>query len=63
MRFSPPLDATNLLLSSSQREMPELLPRRVTTILVVDDNPDNALLMRELLTSRGYEVVVALQVE
>ena len=63
MRFSPPLDATNLLLSSSQREMPELLPRRVTSILVVDDNPDNALLMRELLTSRGYEVVVALQVE
>src|SRR5690349_22274389 len=63
MRFSPPLDATNLLLSSTQREMPELLPRRVTTILVVDDNPDNALLMRELLTSRGYEVVVALQVE
>ena len=63
MRFPPPLDATNLLLSSSQREMPELLPRRVATILVVDDNPDNALLMRELLTSRGYEVVVALQVE
>jgi cyclic di-GMP phosphodiesterase len=63
MRFSPPLDATNLLLSSSQREMPELLPRRVAIILVVDDNADNALLMRELLTSRGYEVVVALQVE
>lgn len=63
MRFSPPLDATNLLLSSSQREMPELLPRRVATILVVDDNADNALLMRELLTGKGYEVVVALQVE
>jgi putative two-component system response regulator len=63
MRFSPPLDATNLLLSSSHGEMPELLPRRVATILVVDDNPDNALLMRELLTGKGYEVVVALQVE
>lgn len=63
MRFSPPLDATNLLLSSSQREMPELLPRRIPSILVVDDNPDNALLMRELLASRGYEVIVALQVE
>ena len=63
MRFSPPLDATNLLLSSSQGEMPELLPRRIATILVVDDNADNALLMRELLTGRGYEVVVALQVE
>jgi len=63
MRFSPPLDATNLLLSSSHGEMPELLPRRIATILVVDDNADNALLMRELLTGRGYEVVVALQVE
>ena len=63
MRFSPPLDATNLLLSSSHGEMPELLPRRIATILVVDDNADNALLMRELLTGKGYEVVVALQVE
>ncbi len=63
MRSSPPLDATNLLLSSSQGEMPELLPRRTATILVVDDNADNALLMRELLTGKGYEVVVALQVE
>lgn len=63
MKFSPPLDATNLLLSSSHPEMPEILPRRTTTILVVDDNADNALLMRELLTTKGYEVVVALQVE
>jgi cyclic di-GMP phosphodiesterase len=63
MRYFPPPDATNLSLSSSQREMPELLPRRTATILVVDDNADNALLMRELLTGKGYEVVVALQVE
>jgi len=63
MRFPPPLDATNLQLSSSQGEMTEVLRRRVATILVVDDNADNALLMRELLTSKGYEVMVALHVE
>ena len=31
--------------------------RRAQRVLVVDDNPDNVLLMRELLTARGYEVV------
>jgi putative two-component system response regulator len=44
--------------------MPEIhLSKRAPTILVVDDNADNAHLMRELLVSRGYEVVVALHVE
>jgi putative two-component system response regulator len=33
--------------------------RRSPLILVVDDNPDNTLLMRELLTSRGYRVNTA----
>jgi putative two-component system response regulator len=37
--------------------MGEVSPRRRSPrILVVDDNPDNALLMSELLSSRGYEV-------
>ena len=34
-----------------------LIHRRVPRILVVDDNPDMAELMRELLTTRGYDVV------
>ena len=29
----------------------------MTTILVVDDNPDTMMLMRELLQIRGYDVV------
>jgi putative two-component system response regulator len=33
--------------------------RRVPRILVVEDNEDNLFLMRELLESHGYEVVVA----
>src|SRR5581483_5651160 len=33
--------------------------KRTHTILVVDDNRDNALLMRELLETRGYEVETA----
>ena len=63
MRYCPPLDPSSRLSSSSVAEIGELLPRRAASILVVDDNADNALLMRELLTSKGYEVVVALQVE
>ena len=34
-----------------------LIHRRVPRILVVDDNPDMVELMRELLASRGYDVV------
>jgi putative two-component system response regulator len=34
-----------------------LIHRRVPRILVVDDNPDMVELMRELLVSRGYDVV------
>jgi len=34
-----------------------LIHRRVPRVLVVDDNPDMVELMRELLLSRGYEVV------
>src|SRR5207248_11674307 len=56
-------DATNLLLSSSHKGMHGVLRGRASSILVVDDNADNALLMRELLSSKGYEVAVALHVE
>src|SRR5689334_4981025 len=33
-----------------------LIHRRIPRVLVVDDNPDMAELMRELLASRGYDV-------
>src|SRR6202142_4798359 len=39
------------------REMEEHSPRRAPRVLVVDDNPDTMVLMRELLATRGYEVV------
>ncbi len=45
--------------SSSYREMGELSPRRPPRVLVVDDNPDTMFLMRELLGTRGYEVIGA----
>jgi putative two-component system response regulator len=35
------------------------VPRRLQTILVVDDKLDTVLLLRELLTSRGYSVITA----
>lgn len=35
------------------------LRRRPPRILVVDDNPDNIVLTRELLSSRGYDVTTA----
>jgi putative two-component system response regulator len=40
-----------------------LIHRRVPRILVVDDNPDMVELMRELLVSRGYEVVAVRDAE
>jgi putative two-component system response regulator len=33
--------------------------RRAQRILIVDDNPDNIILTRELLSSRGYDVISA----
>jgi len=40
--------------------VPDILNRkRPSRILVVDDNQDNSLLMRELLSSRGYDVDTA----
>src|ERR1700676_5402223 len=45
--------------SPSRKEVRELSPRRAPRVLVVDDNPDTMMLMRELLGTRGYEVVAA----
>jgi putative two-component system response regulator len=39
--------------------MPESLRRRSARILVVDDQVANTLLMRELLSRQGYEVLIA----
>ena len=39
--------------------MAEPLRNRSQRILVVDDHPENTLLMRELLSQRGYEVLIA----
>ena len=35
------------------------MEHNAATLLVVDDNVDNADLLRDYLTSRGYHVVVA----
>jgi len=44
--------------SLSYKDMVELLAqRRPARVLVVDDNPDTMMLMRELLQIRGYDVV------
>jgi putative two-component system response regulator len=40
-----------------------LIHRRVPRILVVDDNPDMVELMRELLLSRGYDVIAVRDAE
>jgi putative two-component system response regulator len=53
-------DATHLLEQGSHFGMPDNFPRRrAGRILVVDDNKDNTFLMRELLSSRGYDVRTA----
>lgn len=58
MEFPKPSRTTPLRGYDSYKDMGELLPRRrASRILVVDDNPDTMLLMRELLSTRGYEVV------
>jgi putative two-component system response regulator len=41
----------------SYKEMGEFSTRRTPRVLVVDDNPDTMVLMRELLGAQGYEVV------
>lgn len=64
---SEPRDATPYLEASSQHrvvpvsniEVLTSLKQRPPKILVVDDKADTLLLLRDLLTSRGYQVVTA----
>src|SRR5437588_3028113 len=64
MKFSSGLNTTKSARAPSQPKMPEIqLRRQAPTILVVDDNVENALLMRDLLATKGYDVVIALHVE
>jgi putative two-component system response regulator len=50
--------------AQSYREMGEVsLRRRIARILVVDDNPDTMMLMHELLSSAGYDVVAVLSAD
>ncbi|MBZ5573516.1 MAG: response regulator [Acidobacteriia bacterium] len=43
--------------SQTQQEVADMsLRRRVPRVLVVDDNPDTMMLLRELLETRGYDV-------
>ncbi len=44
--------------SLSETEQARLRPK-APKILVVDDKPDTLILLRELLTSRGYEIITA----
>jgi putative two-component system response regulator len=51
---------TSTQLKASDHGMVQMLPsRKAARILVVDDNPGIAALMSQLLTMRGYEVVIA----
>src|SRR5271157_3983659 len=54
----PPRRTTFSPQSSSYSGMNDLLPgRRKQSILVVEDNPVNAELMREMLANRGYQTI------
>jgi putative two-component system response regulator len=57
MNFSPKIRTTVSRRLQSYEEMGQVLCRRTPRILVVDDNPDTMVLMRELLCARGYDVV------
>ena len=58
MNSPPKLRTTHSPRSQSYKDMGEVLSRRrAPRVLVVDDNPDIMALMRELLASRGYDVV------
>ena len=58
MEFSKTSRTTPLRGLASYKGMGDVFPRRrAPRILVVDDNPDTMMLMKELLATRGYEVV------
>ena len=60
MSFPPKFRTTLSSSDQSYRPMSELVSqRRRSRVLVVDDNEDTAMLMQELLTHRGYEVITA----
>lgn len=49
---------TSSIRTRADREIGEVsLRRRAPRVLVVDDNPDTMMLMQELLSTRGYDVV------
>ena len=62
MSSSRPNRATSFRRSGSYQEMTDII-RRPARILVVDDNPDIVMVMRELLISLGYEVVTVTSAE
>jgi len=58
MDFTSKLRATSLVRPGSHNDMGEVLQHRhAPRVLVVDDNADTMELMRELLSTRGYDVV------
>ena len=58
MSFNQQPSILRSIRSTSLENVPDpSLRRRVPRILVVDDNPDLMVLMRELLETRGYEVI------
>lgn len=58
MGYIPKLRATVFSAATSYHDMSETaLRRRAPRVLVVDDNVDVMMVMRELLLTRGYEVI------
>ena len=53
------VDRLTFGMGPQSHHLDETTPRRAQTILVVDDKLETVLLLRELLTSRGYRVVTA----
>ena len=63
MAFSPPNRATDFLRYHSYKDMGEVSRRRAPRVLVVDDNPEILAVMRDLLSSRGYQVIAVPNVD
>src|SRR5690348_14882027 len=61
-RYAPSEEQMGLV-SERVREEFGRLKQRAPRILVVDDKLDTLLLLRELLSSRGYEVITATEAE
>ncbi len=64
MAFSPTNRATDSPRLHSYRDMGDTSQRRRTPrVLVVDDNPEILTVMRDLLSSRGYQVIAVPDVD